>query len=844
MRFLKHLLFTTTLLIYGYVNCYPESLFDPIDDQYIKLKIDSTLISDSIQRLHQVQHSLTRAFQYLNTDQLDSAIHNAEIATRFDVNLIPGEVLAQAFYILGKVNRINHKADIALKNYLLAIQKLRYSDEIGYRSEIYQELAIIYNANGWTSKAIERYIDAYQVESKQGNDYKQIELLNTIASLYIKSNDYKNAILYQEELLSLYSKHDLNKALILMEDIANNYVIIENYQKAIYLHSQILITRKKFQDIEGQLSAILDIVKIYKEQPDYKKLYAYIDGFNDIYKYQRKKELTPQIRFLKGECLLILGDLSALQGSLEIRDNFENALLYYDSAYNLFSSISANSKAAESKLAQANAYFKIKDYKSAIDNCELALTAYHEEGNFPKLIQCYRLISDAYMSLDRYKLAYQAQSRFLSYSDSLGEIQRNNMAVMLSQFEENANRTAFQNIEQTLLQEELDTLSDALLHLEIEKQTRDIELLVKEKSLKELALRNEQLKNEQVTNENTLLQQQIEADLREKEILNLQAERSRQETELRNQTIYQITNQQQIYALEQEKKLSDLQLQKADVQRVVYLLIVIISLMVLISVIIGYINLRRSRGKIKAKNIFIEEQNTKLKDLNEEKNRLIRIVAHDLKNPLTSALTLSEILYKNTMDSSIEDQQNISLIRRSLRRMQEMINKILDIKAIDSEKLNLEIEAVNIKLITDYLIEMFASKAGKKNIRIVNESEELFINVDRDYFIQILENLISNALKFSSRNTLIRIKTIEHKETCRISVSDQGPGFSKKEQKLLFIENKTLSPKPTFGESSNGLGLSIVKKYVEAMKGTVWCDSKLGEGSTFYIEFEKALEIA
>jgi signal transduction histidine kinase len=176
--------------------------------------------------------------------------------------------------------------------------------------------------------------------------------------------------------------------------------------------------------------------------------------------------------------------------------------------------------------------------------------------------------------------------------------------------------------------------------------------------------------------------------------------------------------------------------------------------------------------------------------------------------------------------------------------MQEMINKILDIKAIDSEKLNLEIEAVNIKLITDYLIEMFASKAGKKNIRIVNESEELFINVDRDYFIQILENLISNALKFSSRNTLIRIKTIEHKETCRISVSDQGPGFSKKEQKLLFIENKTLSPKPTFGESSNGLGLSIVKKYVEAMKGTVWCDSKLGEGSTFYIEFEKALEIA
>jgi signal transduction histidine kinase len=382
------------------------------------------------------------------------------------------------------------------------------------------------------------------------------------------------------------------------------------------------------------------------------------------------------------------------------------------------------------------------------------------------------------------------------------------------------------------------------LYLEIEKQNKDIELLIKEKSLNDLALKNEQLKNEQVTNENILLQQQIDAEFREREILNLQAESSRQEADLKNQRIFQITNEQQIYALEQEKKLSDLQLQKGEVQRIVYLLSTIIIFILLISAVIGYFNIRRSRSKISAKNRFIEKQNEKLKDLNEEKNRLIRIVAHDLKNPLTSALTLSDMIHTKSIRGPNEEQHSISLIRRSLRRMQEMINKILDVKAIDSKQLNLEYEAVNVRLIINYLIELFAGKAKKKNISILNESEESYIYVDRDYFIQILENLISNALKFSSMNTIVRISSHESNDSCQISVADEGPGFNKRELKELFHENKKLSPKPTNGESSNGLGLSIVKKYVEAMNGKVWCETTPGQGSTFYIEFEKVMAMA
>lgn len=341
-------------------------------------------------------------------------------------------------------------------------------------------------------------------------------------------------------------------------------------------------------------------------------------------------------------------------------------------------------------------------------------------------------------------------------------------------------------------------------------------------------------------NENTLLQQKIEADLRENEILNLQAEKSRQESEIKNQQIYQIKKEQQIYALEQEKMVSDLQLQKAKAQKTIYLLSIIISLIVLGSVIKGYLSIRKSRSDIAAKNEFIEEHNKKLKELNQEKNRLIRIVAHDLKNPLTSALTLSDIIYKGSNFNTPDEKHSISLIRRSLKRMQEMISKILDIKAIDAEKLNLEIEPVNVSQILTYVVELFTNKAIKKNINILTDAEEVYVSVDRDYFIQILENLISNALKFSPMNTLIRIKTTEYAHTCRISVTDEGPGFNSHEIKQLFIENRTFSPKPTQGESSNGLGLSIVKKYVDAMEGKVWCESIPGKGSAFHVEFDKA----
>ena len=104
--------------------------------------------------------------------------------------------------------------------------------------------------------------------------------------------------------------------------------------------------------------------------------------------------------------------------------------------------------------------------------------------------------------------------------------------------------------------------------------------------------------------------------------------------------------------------------------------------------------------------------------------------------------------------------------------------------------------------------------------------------------IQIIDNLLSNAIKFSNHNTAVHITLKEENQTIRLEIDDEGPGIMEEDKAQLFKKFRKLNARPTDGESSTGLGLSIVKKYVEAMKSKVWCESEFGQGTTFIVEFK------
>jgi signal transduction histidine kinase len=169
--------------------------------------------------------------------------------------------------------------------------------------------------------------------------------------------------------------------------------------------------------------------------------------------------------------------------------------------------------------------------------------------------------------------------------------------------------------------------------------------------------------------------------------------------------------------------------------------------------------------------------------------------------------------------------------------MNDMIEKILDIRAIDARNIKIEKELFNIGEETQLIIDQFTDHASKKSIRIHRDLNPASVQLDRNYFRQILENLISNAIKFSPKNKNIYITTFQRNGKAMLTVRDEGPGFSPEDKKKLFGKFQKLSARPTGGESSTGIGLSIVKKYVDAMHGNIYCDSELGKGAIFTVEF-------
>jgi len=251
--------------------------------------------------------------------------------------------------------------------------------------------------------------------------------------------------------------------------------------------------------------------------------------------------------------------------------------------------------------------------------------------------------------------------------------------------------------------------------------------------------------------------------------------------------------------------------------------------------------IKTQRDKLEKQKEEIEKRNQQLKAINSEKNHLISIVAHDLRNPLTSALSVSEWLTQQEKTMEEDHYSGVKLIKRSLNRMNDMITRILDLRAIEEQQIEIRWQPTDLTVLAETVVAEQQEKAGKKNISLLfnGMEEDSRINVDRDYLTQIIENLVSNALKFSPEGTRVLVKVEQIEKDIRLLVSDQGPGISSEDQQRLFRQFQKLSARPTAGETSTGIGLSIVKKYTEAMGGKVWCKSEAGEGASFYLLFKK-----
>ncbi|MBP9637900.1 MAG: response regulator, partial [Bacteroidaceae bacterium] len=257
-----------------------------------------------------------------------------------------------------------------------------------------------------------------------------------------------------------------------------------------------------------------------------------------------------------------------------------------------------------------------------------------------------------------------------------------------------------------------------------------------------------------------------------------------------------------------------------------YVLMVILIILVAVYVLFTIYRLKHE--------VSVEQQ------ISDIKLRFFTNVSHELRTPLTLIAGPVESVLQNP-DLPKEAREQLVVVERNTNRMLRLVNQILDFRKIQNKKMMMQVERIEVIAFVREIMDNFELLAANHHIRFTLQSEvaSIYLWVDMDKFEKIVFNLLSNAFKYTPNEKSISVIIHENETTVSVGVKDQGIGIAESRKKTLFIRFENLVDKNFFNQESTGIGLSLVKELVEMHKAIIHVDSKLGEGSCFYVDFRK-----
>jgi len=239
--------------------------------------------------------------------------------------------------------------------------------------------------------------------------------------------------------------------------------------------------------------------------------------------------------------------------------------------------------------------------------------------------------------------------------------------------------------------------------------------------------------------------------------------------------------------------------------------------------------------KRKLAELALKESETKLRQLNVDKDRFISILGHDLKNPFNNILGFSEVLIEDIRNLNTDEIEDIAKnINTSAKITNKLLEDILLWARTQQGKIPYKPQKLSLSSTCRNILEILNPSAYAKNIAIYDSSvDHTDVYSDADMLKTILLNLVSNAIKFTYSGGKITINAEQNSENVIISVSDNGIGIPPENLTKLFNISEVLTTKGTAGETGTGLGLLLCKEFVEKHGGKIWVDSEVGKGSQF-----------
>ena len=229
----------------------------------------------------------------------------------------------------------------------------------------------------------------------------------------------------------------------------------------------------------------------------------------------------------------------------------------------------------------------------------------------------------------------------------------------------------------------------------------------------------------------------------------------------------------------------------------------------------------------------IKESHDKLVVLNEEKSELLQMAAHDLRGPLTG---MQLVVDSSLRLGAVPPDEALKMIEKQMKQMTGLLNDLLDVEALESGRRELRLEEADLVRVLRAAVGVASPLAASKAIRIDASgvaAQLPLVRADLTALRQIFDNLLSNAVKFSPRGTAVTVSAGVRGGFLRVEIADEGPGVPAAETERIFAKYARGTARPTAGEKSTGLGLSIVRQLAGAMNGRVWCENRPDRGATF-----------
>jgi signal transduction histidine kinase len=626
---------------------------------------------------------------------------------------------------------------------------------------------------------------------------KKVDALSAISDFYLrdspeKSIQYANKAL--ELSLTIGYKKGIGDSYNLL-GIANYYT--GQYADALNYYKMSLAVREGLKSKKEIASSFNNIGLVYNELGSYEKSLEF--GLKSL---KIREELGDKYNI--GVSLLNTGLIY-----FNISD-FKSALKNYQDALNIMEALQKENAVLIILNLLGNIHRKLNNPILALDYYNRSIRLSQKLSDKKGLADSYHNTANIYCDLKNYSTALEFYKKTLTLYNELGD--KNEIA------------NAYNNI--ALAYKELNNFKEMKSYLD--------KGLILAKSINAVPLLED---NYQFTSEyyegihdytNSLKYFQMYSTIKDT-LFNKQSNdqiedlRTRYETEKK---------EQEIARLQQEKQFQAKELEVQSVWRA-SLTGGVILLGLLIFILYNRYNIKK-KSELK-----IKQQNLVLENLNNEKNMFLGIAAHDLKNPLTSII-IDTATIKMLQEKKKTKEISLKLfdIESTAERMKDIVSKLLDLNKIESGNIKMEISEFNLTALIKELITGYNKISEAKNINLyyLPDRENIVIKSDKNLIIQIMDNLISNAIKFSNNDRNVHIKINSENSRIIINIKDEGPGFSENELNNLFNKFSKFSAKPTAGEHSTGLGLSIVKTLTEMLHGNVRCESTKGNGSIFYLE--------